>query len=110
MLNWSTGIEVMKLIREHRNESSIVILYSNITNPFIRNHCRAVGADYCLDKSNDLDQLIIICQKLISKRFPNLIPFETNYFIPKLEYVKCSGSERLRNYLTTAIGMKFLII
>ena len=68
MLNWSSGIEVMKFIKKHRPESSIVILFSNITNPFIRNHCLAVGADYCLDKSNDLEKLINICKGIILDR------------------------------------------
>ncbi len=51
-----SGIELLRLIRERRLETAVLMITNN-ADIYYRNICKKLGADYFLDKSTDIDLL-----------------------------------------------------
>jgi len=66
MLKSGTGFEVLESIK-HRSNHCKVIVFTNYSYPFINKSCIETGADYFLDKSNDFEKLINICEAIIKE-------------------------------------------
>jgi two-component system, cell cycle sensor histidine kinase and response regulator CckA len=60
------GIEVLKTIKQE-SQPPVVIMLTNHPFPQYREKCRQLGADYFLDKTNDLETLIDIFKGLIAR-------------------------------------------
>lgn len=60
-----SGIELLRTIKE-KYLNIIVVMITNNVNDYYRNHCRALGADYFVDKSKDFNLIteIISAQAL----------------------------------------------
>lgn len=63
-LNDGSGIEILKQIKKD-NPSTIVIIFTNRSEPDYRKVCLKEGADYFLDKSIEFEKIIDICKDLI---------------------------------------------
>lgn len=57
------GMDVLRQIRQ-RPMSCIVIVLTNYFNPFYQNRCLELGADYFMDKSQELEKLGDLLAKL----------------------------------------------
>jgi DNA-binding NarL/FixJ family response regulator len=53
-LKGKSGIEILKRIRGEGQDCPVIML-TNHSDPFYREKCRMLGADFFLDKSKDLD-------------------------------------------------------
>lgn len=62
-LRGGTGIGVLKGIGALAQSTKRVVL-SNHATPDIRTKCRELGADEVFDKSNELDQMLLYCNRL----------------------------------------------
>ncbi len=50
------GIELLKLFKEHRKETEVIMI-TNHADPYYREQCMHLGAKCFLDKSNDYDRI-----------------------------------------------------
>lgn len=51
-----SGIELLKLIKEHRRDTDVIMI-TNHADPYYRQQCLQLGAKYFLDKSNDYGRI-----------------------------------------------------
>ncbi len=51
-----SGIELLKLFKEHRKETEVIMI-TNHADPYYRQQCLQLGAKYFLDKSNDYGRI-----------------------------------------------------
>ena len=50
------GIELLKLFKEHRRETEVIMI-TNHADSYYRQQCMQLGATYFLDKSNDYGRI-----------------------------------------------------
>jgi DNA-binding NarL/FixJ family response regulator len=62
-LKHGSGLGVLQAMHNAGTRSKLVVL-SNYATPDIRRKCLALGADRVFDKSNEIDSLILYCQRL----------------------------------------------
>ena len=60
------GIEALKAIKQRSNPPGVIMLTNHPQQEY-REKCLALGADYFLDKTRDLDKLTGICKSLIEQ-------------------------------------------
>ena len=56
-----SGIDVLKFLEnqtESKNRPSLIIVYTNYSYPQYFDECYRLGADYCFDKSADIENLV----------------------------------------------------
>jgi DNA-binding response OmpR family regulator len=72
-----SGLEVVRYVRKIWPTTVVAILTNEDLGPF-RRRCLDAGADYCLDKSTDIDALVGIVEALLSRsrayRSPEAMP------------------------------------
>ncbi len=56
------GIELLKLFKEHRKETEVIMI-TNHADPYYRQQCLQLGAKYFLDKSNDYNKITSLVNK-----------------------------------------------
>jgi len=61
-----SGLEVLRTIKQN-SHPPIVLMLTNHPFPQYKEKCMALGADYFLDKTIDLDKLTIIFKDLIAR-------------------------------------------
>jgi len=69
-LKSGSGLGVLRSAQAQPRPTTLVVL-SNYVSPDLRRQCLALGADQVFDKSNDLDALILYCQRLAGVRQPD---------------------------------------
>jgi DNA-binding NarL/FixJ family response regulator len=62
------GIEMLKQIKERKDQKPIVIMLTNHAFSFYREECMRLGADYFLDKSRDFLMIPAIIKAVQEKR------------------------------------------
>jgi len=55
-LEGGSGIDLLKIIKSELPETAVLVL-TNYPYPQYQNKCRALGAEYFLDKSKDFDKI-----------------------------------------------------
>jgi DNA-binding NarL/FixJ family response regulator len=60
-----SGLDVLKTIKQ-ATVPPIVMMLTNVAYPQYRAECRQWGADYFFDKSQDFEQVVETCRKLVS--------------------------------------------
>jgi DNA-binding NarL/FixJ family response regulator len=64
-----SGIEVLKEIKKD-DQAPLVIMFTNYPYPQYRDRCLHAGADYFLDKSSDVEQLLQVLNTLLQHTSP----------------------------------------
>ncbi len=62
-LKSGSGLGVLQAAHALPNDSKVVVL-SNYATPDMRMKCKELGADEVFDKSNEIDALILYCERL----------------------------------------------
>lgn len=66
-ISGGTGLDVLRFAKSNWKEIAVIILTNN-ASAFIREACLKAGADFFVDKSNELGELLAILSKIREKR------------------------------------------
>lgn len=62
-----SGVELLKYIKENQLPSKVIVL-TNFTISAYRNECEKYGADYFLDKADEMDTVVTIIKNSVAKK------------------------------------------
>ena len=72
-LKSGSGLGVLQALG-HGNPARKLVVLSNYATQDMRRKCLELGADQVFDKSNDIDDLILYCNRLADGEFDGLAP------------------------------------
>ena len=66
-ISGGTGLDLLRFAKSNWKEIAVIILTNNASE-FIRQACLKAGADFFVDKSNELGELMVILNEIRKKR------------------------------------------
>lgn len=68
-----SGLDVLRAIKQHARPP-VVMMLTNHAHAQYREKCMALGADFFLDKSGEVESLTLICETLVRERRAKAAP------------------------------------
>ena len=62
------GLEVLQTIKHHTQPPPAVILFTQHGQSQTRRKCMEVGADFCLDKTTEMEKMASIAREMLTER------------------------------------------